>query len=62
MHIACTGRNVHVVGQYGCGSSSVSHRPTESEVADLHMAVSVQQQVGRFDVSVEKVCMMCGRG
>jgi hypothetical protein len=45
LNVACTGCNVHVVGQYGCGSSSVCHRPTEAEVTDLNMAVCVQQQV-----------------
>ncbi len=46
----------HVVGEYGSRPGRLSHRPAQAEVAHLDVAVCIQQDIGRFDVSVQQVC------
>jgi hypothetical protein len=55
-------RYLHVVCQYGSGTSGFCHRSTQSEVTDFDVAVSVEEQIRGFDVSMEEVYGEGGRG
>ena len=46
---------LHVVRQHRSGPRSICHRATKTEVADLHVAVRVEEQVGRLDIPVQKI-------